>query len=201
MLPAGTVHADERELVARLRAGDEAAFALIVRSTAGPLLAAARRFLRDEEDARDAVQEAFLKAHQSLEGFQGSAKVSTWLHRIVVTTCLMKLRTRRRHPEEPIEPLLPSFLEDGHATEPSSDWEDAVTRLERRELSALVRAQIARLPESLRVTLLLRDIEEMEIAEIAAQLELTPNAVKIRLHRARQALRTLLDPHLRRTDA
>lgn len=188
----------ERELVARLRAGDEEAFTRLVRSSGGSLLAAARRFMRNEEDARDAVQEAFLKAHRSFSSFQGGSRVSTWVHRILVTSCLMKLRSRRRHPEESFDDLLPRFVGDGHATEPCSDWDDGPVRdLERKEVCALVRRLIDELPETLRTVILLRDIEELDTGEAAQLLGITENAVKIRLHRARQALRALLDPHLR----
>ena len=189
--------APDEEFVRRLRAGDEEAFADLVRGRIGPLLATARRFLRNEEDARDAVQEAFLRAHQSLAGFEGSARVTTWLHRILINTCLMRLRTKRRHPEEPIDDLLPGFDESGHQASPSRAWSAAPEEsLERRQLCTLVRSRIDRLPDSYRTVLLLRDIEELDTGETARLLEVTENAVKIRLHRARQALRTLLDPHM-----
>ena len=98
---------DEATLVAQLRAGDEAAFEQVVRSYGGRLLAVARRIVGSEEDARDAVQDAFLNAFRSLDRFEGNAKLSTWLHRIVVNAALMKLRTRKRKPEQSIETLLP----------------------------------------------------------------------------------------------
>ena len=76
----------------------------------------------NDEDARDVIQEAFLNAFRSLRNFHGDARLSTWLHRIVVNTALMKLRTRKRKPEESIEPLLPAFLADGHYAEKFSSW-------------------------------------------------------------------------------
>jgi RNA polymerase sigma-70 factor (ECF subfamily) len=190
--------AAELALVARLRAGDEDAFTAIVRSCGGSLLATARRFLRNEEDARDAVQEAFLKAHQSIETFQGGSRFSTWVHRILVTTCLMKLRSQRRKPEDSFDELLPRFLEDGHTAVNTQEWSDGPHRdLEVAEIRAHVRDRIGALPESLRVVILMRDIEDMDTGDVARVLGLTENAVKIRLHRARQALRTLLDPYMR----
>lgn len=163
------------------------------------MLAVARRVLQDEADARDAVQEALLAAFRSIQRFEGSARLSTWLHRIAVNTALMKLRSRRRKPEEPIDDLLPTFHEDGHRIgggEPG--WIEPVdVLLERAEVCELVRRSIDRLPESYRAVLILRDIEEMDTGEAAALLGISANAVKIRLHRARQALRTLLHPHLR----
>ncbi|MFQ5788854.1 MAG: sigma-70 family RNA polymerase sigma factor [Acidobacteriota bacterium] len=185
---------DESALVALLKAGDEAAFERLVRTHAGRLLAVARRFLRNEEDARDAVQEAFLSAFRSLNRFAGDSRISTWLHRIVVNKALMKLRSRKRKPEESIEDLLPRFLEDGHQVHESVPWNE--TDVERRETKELVRRAIDRLPDTYRTIILLRDIEGYDTEETAKLLQVTANAVKIRLHRARQALRSLLDPHL-----
>lgn len=188
--------ADEEGLVSSLRAGDATAYEVLVRMYAGRLTAVARRIMNNEEDARDAVQDAFISAYRSIGSFGGDSRLSTWLHRIVVNACLMKLRSRRRKPEESIEPLLPTFLEDGHHAVRFKAWEDDIHgALERQERRALVRACIARLPETYRTVLLLRDIEGLDGQEAAEVLGVTPNAVKIRLHRARQALRTLLDPH------
>ena len=182
----------------RLRAGEAEAFESLLREQAPRLLRVARRFLRDEEDARDAVQDAFVSAFKSLDRFEAGSSISTWLHRIVINASLMKLRTKRRHPEESIEHLLPRFAEDGHQVTPSTEWtmsaEDLIQRTETRDL---VRRSIDQLPDTYRVVLLLRDIEELSTDETARQLDITPTAVKVRLHRARQALRALLDPHVK----
>jgi RNA polymerase sigma-70 factor (ECF subfamily) len=154
----------------------------------------ARRFLREEDDARDAVQDAFLQAFKALERFEGGAQIGTWLHRIVVNACLMKLRTRRRKPEEPIDVLLPAFMEDGHHALDLPDWREGPdTLIQRAEVRAYVRECIDQLPEAYRTVLMLRDIEELDTEQAAELLEVSPNVVKVRLHRARQALRTLLD--------
>jgi RNA polymerase sigma-70 factor (ECF subfamily) len=193
---------DEVALLARLRAGDQAAYETLVRAYSGRLLAITRRLLRIEEDARDAVQDAFLSAFRALPTFEEGSLLSTWLHRIAVNAALMKLRTRRRKPEDSIEDLLPNYLEDGHREDghrgnPTKSWKEPGALLERQETRTLVRECIERLPESYRTVLLLRDIEELDTEEAARLLGISPNAVKIRLHRARQALRTLLDPHFR----
>jgi RNA polymerase sigma-70 factor (ECF subfamily) len=189
---------DEATLVAQLRAGDERAFEHVVRSYGGRLLAVARRIVDSEEDARDVVQDAFLNAFRSLDRFEGNAKLSTWLHRIVVNAALMKLRTRKRKPEQSIETMLPGFLDDGHHEERFQSWDEPVDKLmERAENRALVRKQIDALPEGYRTVLVLRDIEGLDTEETANVLGLSVNATKIRLHRARQALRTLLAPHFR----
>jgi len=180
-------------LLARLLAGEEAAFEQMVRAHAGRLLGVARRYLSSEDDARDAVQEAFLAAFRGLDGFQEGARLSTWLHRITVNAALMKLRSRRRRPEEPIEDLLPQFDDRGVSTRFPRQWiGHAHELLERREIREAVRASIDRLPPSYRVVLLLRDIEGWDTHETAGLLDLTPGTVKVRLHRARLALRTLL---------
>jgi RNA polymerase sigma-70 factor (ECF subfamily) len=193
--------AGEAELVARLKAGDQRAFEQLVRDNGSRMLGLARRLLRDEESARDVVQEAFLSAFRAMGRFSGQARLSTWLHRIVINTALMRLRSRRRRPEEPIEPLLPSFRSDGHHVTEFTTWPDAERAIERREIRDLVRRAIEELPESYRAVLVLRDIEGLDTAETARMLDLTENAVKIRLHRARQALRTLLDQRFRKGDA
>jgi RNA polymerase sigma-70 factor (ECF subfamily) len=184
---------DETALVAALRDGHEWAFEAMVRVYGGRLLAVARRLTRIDEDAQDVVQSAYLNAFRALPDFAGTAQLSTWLHRIVVNTALMKLRSRRRKPEESIEDLLPAFREDGHHVEQVTEWSAPADRLlEREETRAVVRACIDELPDSYRVVLILRDIEELSTQETAERLAMTPTAVKVRLHRARQALCTLL---------
>lgn len=191
--------AAEASLLAGLRAGSDDAYEALVRTNSTRLLTVARRILGTEEDARDALQEAFISAFKALPRFEGHARLSTWLHRIVVNTALMKLRSRKRRPEEPIDTLLPGYKDDGHQTIEPVEWSDgADVALERAETRAFVRAQIDKLPENYRTVLLLRDIEEMSTPEAADALGITENAVKIRLHRARQALRALIDQGLRR---
>ncbi len=189
---------EEAELVARLRAGDDDAYATLVKQQAGRMLAVARRMLGSEEDAQDVVQEAFLSAFKAIDRFEGTSRLSTWLHRIVVNAALMKIRASKRRPETPIEELLPTFLEDGHLAVMPAGWKKtAQDVLESKETRAMVRGFIDELPEPYRNVLLLRDIEGLDTKETADLLEVSPNAVKIRLHRARLALRTLLDPHMR----
>lgn len=196
-LPPSACDGGDEALVERLRAGDAAAFESLVRRHGGRMLATARRMLPTEDDARDVVQEALLSAFRSICSFEGAARLSTWLHRIVVNAALMKLRGGRRRREESIEDLLPCFDDDGHFTEPVTSWgADADTLLERHETRAAVRRAIQRLPEQYRTVLVLRDMEELDTDETAAVLLLKPNAVKTRLHRARQALRTLLQREL-----
>jgi RNA polymerase sigma-70 factor (ECF subfamily) len=187
--------AREAVLLEALRRGDAAAYDELLRVYGGRLLAVARRLLRHDEDARDAVQEGFLLAFRGLPSFGERCRLGTWLHRIVVNAALMKIRQRERKPEAPIDDLLPEYLADGHHATEFDEWRlPAPQRILRDEVRTRVRAAIDRLPESYRTVLMLRDIDEIDTPEVAALLGCTPNAVKIRLHRARQALRTLLDP-------
>lgn len=196
--------ASQALLLARLRAGEDGAFDELVRLAGGRMLAVARRMLAREEDAQDAVQEAFLSGFRSLEKFDGRSQLTTWLHRITVNVCLMKLRSQRRRggPERSIDEFLPIFTGDGHQTRESFAWKpDARSGIEQAEVRDLVRARINELPEQYRVVLMLRDIEGLSTEETAAALDMTINAVKTRLHRARQALRALLDPHFTQPEA
>jgi RNA polymerase sigma-70 factor (ECF subfamily) len=191
----------EAELIAALRRGDDDAFEQLVRSHGGRMLAVARRFLPNGQDAADVLQEAFVAAFRSIDGFAGGAKLSTWLHRIVVNAALMKLRSRRRRREDSIDDLLPRFADDGHHAEGVVGWDTPADELvEREQVRTLVREAIAQMPEAYRTVLVLRDIEERDTEQTAALLGLTPQAVKTRLHRARQALRTLLARDLRPKD-
>jgi len=197
---AGGPQGAEAELVARLKQRDGRAFEQVVREQGPRMLGLARRLVRDDDGARDVVQDAFLSAFRAIDGFSAEARLSTWLHRIVVNTALMKLRSRRRRPEEPIDALLPTFKDDGHHAVQFGAWPDPEEALARREAREAVRRAVDRLPESYRSVLVLRDLEQMSTADAARALGLTENAVKIRLHRARQALRTLLDERFRRGD-
>ena len=190
--------ASEAAFVTRLRAGEPDAFEQLVRNYTPRLLRVARRLLGSDDEARDALQDAFISVFRSIRSFEAGSRLSTWLHRVVVNAALMKLRTRRRHPEEEIEKYLPLFQEDGHQIVPSVEWmESAETALQRKEMRQLVRAAIDRLPDTYRTVLLLRDIEELSTEETAEILGISATAAKLRLHRARQALRTQLDPQMR----
>jgi RNA polymerase sigma-70 factor (ECF subfamily) len=187
---------EEHRLLGRLRAGEDRAFDELVRLAAGRMLAVARRMLRREEDAQDAVQQAFLSAFRSLDRFDGRSRLTTWLHRITVNACLMQLRAQRRRPERAIEDLLPMFASDGHQTVASRPWRtEAACATGSAEVRELVRTKIDELPEQYRVVLVLRDLEELSTEETAEVMSISVNAVKTRLHRARQALRALLDPY------
>ena len=189
---------EDAALLARLRAGDGAAYELWVRASAPRVLRVLRRLLRNEQDAQDATQDAFLSAFRHLASFDGSARLSTWLHRIAVNAALMKLRSKRRHPEESIDERLPRFDAEGQHEHAPWAWAargDAA--LGSAEIRKAVRAAIDELPDLHRGVLLLRDIEELTTEEAAAALGITIPALKTRLHRARLALRERLDDLMR----
>ncbi len=162
----------------------------------GPrLLSAARRVLGQEEDARDCVQETFSKAFAGLHGFEGRSSLGTWLYRILLNQCLMKLRTRNRQNEVALDPLMPEF--DSQNCRVEASWQipkDVETLIDSKHVRDQVRAAIISLPDAARDVLLLRDIEEFSTRETAETLEITEGAVKVRLHRARAALKKLLEP-------
>lgn len=186
---------DDEALLAGLRAGDAASYEVLVRTHGGRMLAVARRFLRNEADARDCVQDAFLLAFRQIHTFEGRSSVGTWLHRIVVNAALMKVRARLGQREESLDGLLPEFDAMGNRVERSAPLgPSAEILVQRREVRDLVRQSIDRLPEGYRTILILRDIEEYDTEETARLLDTTPGNVKTRLHRARAALKTLIGP-------
>jgi RNA polymerase sigma-70 factor, ECF subfamily len=201
MDPGAATHEDA-DLVAGLRAGDSEVFEALVRGQGPRMLSTTRRILGNDEEAREAVQEAFISAFRARSQFNADARISTWLHRIAVNAALSRLRNRRRHPEESLEDLLPRYLPNGHHVQHFTDWtEPADVTISRKETAAIVRRAIDELPESFRTVLMMRDIEGLSSDEAATMLNISPNAVKLRLHRARMALRTLLAPHFQGASA
>lgn len=190
------------ELLGLVRAGDRLATERFIRGNAPWMLAVARRYLKDEGLAEDCVQESLLSALRGLDRFEERCEIKTWLHRIVVNCCLMKVRASPRVQEQPIDHLLPQF--DSHGGRNEGPWSQLATLdelLEQRQICSIVRAKIAELPDSYRIVLLLRDIEELSTDDVARLLGVSGGAVKIRLHRARSALKKLIEPILRREGA
>jgi RNA polymerase sigma-70 factor (ECF subfamily) len=166
-----------------------------VRVHGGQMTSVARRFMNCDEDVNDALQDALVCVYKNADKFEGGSKLSTWLHRITVNSCLMKLRSQRRRHEVKIEELLPTFDDTGHQTQRVVAWGDGpLADISRDETRQRVRECIDQLPEGYRAVLLLRDIEQLDTDETARLLDCSPACVKTRLHRARQALRTLLAP-------
>ena len=193
-LSAGLDSPADTATVARLKGGDLQAFEMIVRRYGGRLLTTARRLLGNDHDAQDAVQETFISAFNSIASFRGDARLFTWLHRIVVNAALAQLRRRRRWSEVPIHDLLPRFEANGCWAEGTAPSFGAVETLtDARDTRQAVRRCITQLPDIYRSVLILRDIEELDTSEVGRMLSINVNTVKIRLHRARQALKSLID--------
>jgi RNA polymerase sigma-70 factor (ECF subfamily) len=185
----------DEALAARAAAGDDPAFETLVVRYQARVYRLACRLTGNDADAPDALQETFLQVYRNLATFRGDSRFSTWLYRIATNAALMQRRARARRPADSLEVFLPRFDADGrHAATPSelqvaSRAEDL---LDRRLLAERARAGIERLPELYREAFVLRDLEEMETAEVAAVLGLEPATVRQRVHRARLMLRGYL---------
>ena len=191
---------DERSLLEGLQRGDSASAERFVRLHIGWMRQLAFRIVRDRSLADDCVQEAFIKAFAKIGEFEGRSTLKTWMHRVTVNEALMKLRSRRRAGETPIDDLLPEFdTGDCRLELPWGRTPSPLEVLESQSLRDLARSKILELPENFRVVLLLRDIEELSTNEVAELLGITESNVKTRLHRARSALKKLLEPILRGT--
>lgn len=185
---------DDSVLLPRLRQGDPAAYDTLVYGYAQRLMAVSRRFIREEAEACETVQDTFVQAFRALPRFEGGSSLYTWLYRIQVNAALMRLRSkrsRRRH-EVSIEEL--SSGTDGFhvADRRRASLADPASEAQARERRRLIATLIDRLPRDYRVVVLLRDVEGMSTAETASVLAVSEALVKTRLHRARTALRALL---------
>jgi RNA polymerase sigma-70 factor (ECF subfamily) len=175
----------DEEVVRRVRAGETALFEVLVRRHNRRVYRAVRSILRDEEEAEDAMQQAYLRAYAGLDGFAGASAVSTWLVRIAINEALGRLRRSAR---APAAPDAPATDEDRMtAPEPSPESQAAA-----REAVHLVEEAVDRLSVEHRTVLMLRDVEELSTEETAHALGITEENVKIRLHRARGAVKEAL---------
>ncbi len=170
----------------------------MVRENIGWMLAVAHRFLNDRALAEDAVQEAFLAAFKGFENFENRSSLKTWLHRITVNVALQKLRQLKRRAEITIDDYLPDFYENDCRIE--RPWEHIASLdelLQTEENRLQIRTAINKLPDNYRAVILLRDIEGYTTAEVSELLDCSVSSAKVQLHRARAALKCLLEPLLR----
>jgi RNA polymerase sigma-70 factor (ECF subfamily) len=177
---------DEQNLVKRLKDGDLAAFAELVRRYEDRIYNLCRYLVRDPRDAQDAAQDVFLKAYRGLKDFKPDASLYTWLYRIAVNTSLDYRRRSRREAsrEAPLSDDLPSAL----------PFPDQV--YESKEITEAMQAALPKLREKLRAPIVLREIEGLSYEEIAKVLDLSVGTVKSRISRARDELRDLLRKHM-----
>lgn len=189
-------HADDRALAAAVGAGERDAFVQLMRRYNRRLYRLARATLRNDADAQDALQDAYLAAYRSIGTYRGDARLSTWLSRLVVNACLARLRRdARRHARAP---MLSMSANDGsdrelmdHSHEASPD--DALMRA---QIRALLERKLDALPEAFRVVFVLRCVEELSVEETAQCLGIPEATVRTRQFRARSLLRESLAQEL-----
>jgi RNA polymerase sigma-70 factor (ECF subfamily) len=184
-------YADE-ELVTRAQDSDDAAFGELMRRTSASSLRLAMSILKDRAEAEDEVQNSYLRAWRHLSQFQRESKFSTWMSRIVVNHCLMRLRKLRGTNFLYLDDSGQGAAEDRRPVEIADGNETPEHSLSGKELSGLLQKEIGRLPPLLRQVLVLRDINELSTAEAAVRLGISTSAVKSRLLRARGELRNRL---------
>jgi RNA polymerase sigma-70 factor (ECF subfamily) len=184
---------DDAELVARIARHDQGAFEILMRRYNGKLFRVVRAILKDDAEAEDALQEAYLDAYRHIGEFRGEARLSTWLTRIVINQALMRLRKHRR--DRVVVPF-----EDGRAPEPDRAEADVADEHTESPPAATLRAEIRRalerrideLPMAFRTVFVMREVEDMTVEETAECLSIPPATVRTRLFRARALLREAL---------
>jgi RNA polymerase sigma-70 factor (ECF subfamily) len=173
------------DLVGTARLGDRAAFDELVRRTYVDTYTLALRLTADEEDARDVVQDSYLRAWKALPDFRGDAKFTTWMYRITANTAYSMVKKRRRHRAEPLDTMIEDPIELHPDLQPEAAAESSLLL---DELSAA----LEELPPKLRTLVVLKDVYDLSHEEIAEQLGISVAAAKVRLHRGRRKLRDLL---------
>jgi len=191
-------------LVARAKQRDFEAFETLVARYEDKVYRLAFRFVRNETEAKEIVQETRLSVWRKLDGFKGDAQFSSWLYRVTANAALMRLRAQRRHPEVSTEELEPGFLDThpatlGPMTAPGDNWARRPDEeLQSEEVRHQIQDAIDALPEIYRTVFLIRDVDGMSTEETAQALGLSIPTVKTRLHRARMALRGAIGAHFDR---
>jgi RNA polymerase sigma-70 factor, ECF subfamily len=195
-------HHSEAALLKRARRRDVEAFKELVGRTESKLYRLAMRYVRNESDAQEVLQNAYLCAWQGLPIFQGRSQFGCWMHRITVNTSLMLLRTRNRHPQICIHDVEPKELNVaiGRATQKERSRDDWSHRPDEEFQSAELRHRIEiavnALPGHLKSIFLLREVCEMSTKDTAGELGVSIPTAKTRLHRARKVLRESLGSYV-----
>lgn len=195
-LPGDSVAAREAGLIARIVTGERELFHELVRPYEKAVYFAAFSVLRNPQDAEDTAQETMLKALKNLHQFRADSKFSTWLVAIAINEARARLRHDRLIKFETVDDAADEI--DGHFTPAViTDWREVpLEALERKELRELLQKAIANLPELYREVLILRDVQETNIAETALVLGVSEGVVKTRLLRARLVMQKVLAPQL-----
>jgi RNA polymerase sigma-70 factor (ECF subfamily) len=193
-IPSEPVADDERSIVRRVAAGDRSAFELLMRRYNRRLYRLARAALRDQTEAEDALQEAYLSAYRLMGQFRGEAALSSWLSRLVLNECLGRLRrSARRHNLVAIVSS-DSAVDINAMASRDSDLPDKI--LGRAQMRALLEHKLDALPESFRVVFVLRSVEELSVEDTARSLGIPEETVRSRHFRARSLLRESLAQEL-----
>jgi RNA polymerase sigma-70 factor, ECF subfamily len=181
----------DEELVTRARAKDFAAFEQLVGRYGDKVYRLAFRFVRNETEAKEIVQDTFLSVWRKLDTFKGDSQFGSWVYRVAANAALMRLRSQRRHPEISTEELPVDFLDTyGQVPAPGDNWARRPDdELQSEELRRRIQAAVDDLPEIYKTVFLIRDVEGLSTEETAEVLSISVPTVKTRLHRARLALR------------
>jgi RNA polymerase sigma-70 factor (ECF subfamily) len=186
---------DEAELIKGLGSGDQTSCKQLVETYWNELNFLANRLLADETIAKDCVQEAFIKAITKIESFKGLGSFKAWLHQIVVNESLIELRKKSARKEESLNELMLDFDDTGHYVQSYKGQLSNIDSLQNSiEVKQQIKQSIDKLPDNFRIILILRDYEGYSTKEVAEKMNMTEQNVKVRLHRARLAMRNLLHP-------
>ena len=188
---------DDNVLLEELRKGSPEAVEALFDRFHGKIYGLAMSILKNESDAEEATQDVFMTVFRKAFTFKGDSALYSWIYRICVNACLMRLRGKKRTETVSIEEFMPVFTEEGMHASPVGDWSKEVERkLLNRELGDVIRKYTEKLSEKYRVVFVLSDVEGLSNEETAQILGLTVPAVKSRLHRARLYLREQLSRYL-----
>lgn len=189
---------EQAAIVERLVKGESAAFRELI-SLYGPrLLLKAKQMLGNDADAQDCVQDCYLQVLRNISSFRGEADLFSWMYKILVNSCLQKIRKKTTKNTVSIDSLLPEFDQNDCRIEPM--WNSIPTTEEvfqQNHAREKILESIQSLPESYRDVLYLRDIEGYNTSEVSKALSLSEGAIKVRLHRGRSALKKILEPIFR----
>lgn len=193
---AALTHLPDSKLLADAKAGDDEALEELIRQSWVPCMRVARSILRSSDDAADALQTAFCRAFIHLSGFRGEAQFSTWVARILINQCMLRLRapdrTRMLSYDQTPEGVECLRAEEMHSDSPED-------RLGDRQVAELLRFELSCLPHFLRVPLELYYLDGQNLEQVAVKLGITVTATKSRLHRGRQYLRDRMTRHCGRS--
>jgi RNA polymerase sigma-70 factor (ECF subfamily) len=184
---AGPAELEDADLARRVAGGEHAAFEALMRRHNRALFRTARAILRDDAEAEDALQEAYLQAYRSMARYRGEARLSTWLARIVANEALMRLRKHARR--SAIVPLRPGAAEDINEIPENSMEHDPEAAARRAEMRKLLEERIDALPGAYRAVFMLRAVEEYSVEEAATILGIPEATVRSRFFRARSLMR------------